>query len=841
MYTRLGVFTGLKANISEIGVVNNYSLYLGVARSRNIFYDSTSGEYLPYWYNDDEVVESTWHTSNFLGNDMPVRFGIESQLDLRSELLTLNTDFDLYSDPYFLRDFDRRSEDIDWGTVLGIDDTSAEEGAQEDTTTEGGPGTEVGDTDLQSDYLFTSKDTLQWNLGGSFSPRITPLQPVISNARITNYYFNMYWKSKDADTEGITGLDPALPGYVPTQSRTPFSFPSQKFYYPDSYLLPEIKAELSGTIFDVVYEKKAVSGSERQPGADQESESRTAPPWDEMHDEAQDNERESEYRLQEIQNDLPLRDRAVRKPFQHTLLYKILPEVNVSSRMNSSMWETPYDIDFSEEYSIFKTNGSSSLQYSAKLFDDYFILSDALIFSGTYQEHFNRAENVLSETWAEYLQQDYNSTLYTLMNNLTVTSFPLSAVNYFDRSSLTYRLTMKLLEKKFEFLDENDQPVYEDSTFTWEEDYITQHSLGAKLIFVPFTKQQILDIHAILPPLDEEINGTVTLNTGPFTTIAQGKLKKEPIDPDDENSPEEWNLKPLSLTERFSVNPQTTSILLEQLFTYDFDLAKWIKSRSTANFSFLSNNIVIKESFIFGDPALQTPENETEEVLPLFEDPYSNTSSLRLWFFYADFTMKKTYPFTFEPGIGWQQEDTKKFIPETVTIGIDTNPQNTPVWKNRISFLLDIDSSVTMNLIKFSDSLFTFTVGLELSIYRFLDLNFSFEAENNNIYRYFDGYTAITGEQTLDPFVDLGKSFNMFNMTDREESFFNAKRIRLSLVHHMHDWDLTVEFSAEPVLKTGDQGYKQYEWNRTFSVFVQWNPIPELRSRVRYDNDVVTF
>jgi hypothetical protein len=846
MYTRLGVFTGLEADISEIGVVDNYSLYLAVARSRNIYFDSTGGEYLPYWYDDEEIVESDWHTSNFLGNDMPVRFGFESHLDLRSEILTFNTDLDLYSDPYFLRDFDRRSEDIDWGTILGIDDEAAEENTEQDTTGTGGGGSGVGETNQQTNDLFTIKETLQWNIGGSFTPVMTPLQPIIRNARIRNFDVNMYWKSKDTDIDGITGLDSDLPGYVPVQSRTPFSFPSQKFYYPDSYLLPEVGAELSGTIFDVVYDKKVTPDGERQTAEDEDEKTAASPPWDKNQDVPQrekstGEEEEPEYRLGEIRNDLPLRDRSVRKPFQHSLLYKILPEVNVSSRMNSSLWNTPYDIDFSEEYSIFKTNGSSSLQYSAKLFDDYFIFSNEFIFSGTYQEHFNRAENVLSETWAEYQQQDYNSTLYTLTNNLTLSSFPLSSVDYFNQSSITYKLNMKLLEKKFDYIDDNDQPVYEDSTFEWDEEYVSQHSLGARVVFIPFTQQQILDVNTILPPLDQEINGTLTLNTGPFTTIAQGKLKKEPRDPDNEDSPEEWNLKPLSLTERFQINPESTSILLEQLFTYDFDLAKWVKSRSTANFSFFNNNIEIKESFIFGDPAIQTPDNTTEEVLPLFEDPYSNTSSLRLWFFYSNFTMKKTYPSTFEPGIGWQQEDNKKFIPETLTFGIDTNPQNNPVWKNRISFLLDIDTSVTMNLIKFSDSLFTFRVGLELSIYRFLDLNFSFEAENNNIYRYFDAYTAITGEETRDPFVDLGKSFNLFNMSDREESFFNAQRITLNLVHHMHDWDLTVEFSAEPVLQTGDDGVQQYEWNRTFSIFVQWNPIPELRSRVRYDNDVLDF
>jgi hypothetical protein len=53
-------------------------------------------------------------------------------------------------------------------------------------------------------------------------------------------------------------------------------------------------------------------------------------------------------------------------------------------------------------------------------------------------------------------------------------------------------------------------------------------------------------------------------------------------------------------------------------------------------------------------------------------------------------------------------------------------------------------------------------------------------------------------------------------------------------VHHLHDWDLTLRYDGRPVLRT-DLVPKQYVWGNSFSVLVQWVPLPEMRRSVKYE------
>jgi hypothetical protein len=55
-------------------------------------------------------------------------------------------------------------------------------------------------------------------------------------------------------------------------------------------------------------------------------------------------------------------------------------------------------------------------------------------------------------------------------------------------------------------------------------------------------------------------------------------------------------------------------------------------------------------------------------------------------------------------------------------------------------------------------------------------------------------------------------------------------------VHHLHDWDLTLRYEGKPLLET--QASKPvYTWSDSFSILLQWIPIPELRSNLKADKD----
>ena len=54
----------------------------------------------------------------------------------------------------------------------------------------------------------------------------------------------------------------------------------------------------------------------------------------------------------------------------------------------------------------------------------------------------------------------------------------------------------------------------------------------------------------------------------------------------------------------------------------------------------------------------------------------------------------------------------------------------------------------------------------------------------------------------MNPVVDLARSFNFFNPADRYTSAFKIRSLSLKAVHHLHDWDLSFEYTGAPKLVT---------------------------------------
>ncbi len=87
----------------------------------------------------------------------------------------------------------------------------------------------------------------------------------------------------------------------------------------------------------------------------------------------------------------------------------------------------------------------------------------------------------------------------------------------------------------------------------------------------------------------------------------------------------------------------------------------------------------------------------------------------------------------------------------------------------------------------------------------------------------------------MNPWADLLDSFNFFDVKARQRSRFKLKSLTFEIIHHMHDWDLSVRYEGKPALVTTATGNLQYTWNDSFSILLQWIPIPEMRSTMRND------
>ncbi len=157
-------------------------------------------------------------------------------------------------------------------------------------------------------------------------------------------------------------------------------------------------------------------------------------------------------------------------------------------------------------------------------------------------------------------------------------------------------------------------------------------------------------------------------------------------------------------------------------------------------------------------------------------------------------------------------------------------------WKNRSRLESSINSSWSLNLYPNSlglyENSFIFSFTLKYFLYKFLEFSITTNSYNNRTYQYVPGLVP----SWVNPITDLLKSFNFFNTQDRIESAFKIKSVVVDMVHHLHDWDLTLRYEGKPLLET--QASKPvYTWSDSFSILLQWIPIPELRSNLKADKD----
>jgi hypothetical protein len=175
--------------------------------------------------------------------------------------------------------------------------------------------------------------------------------------------------------------------------------------------------------------------------------------------------------------------------------------------------------------------------------------------------------------------------------------------------------------------------------------------------------------------------------------------------------------------------------------------------------------------------------------------------------------------------------------PSTLRLAYNSTGAPFWFWKDRVRLDASVKSAWNMNLQdkKYTENIFDFTFQLSLTVFQSLELTFSSVSYNSTTYRYFPSWATAEGTTWRDPITDLLKSVNFFNINDRYDSGFKIRSLSLKAVHHLRDWDLSVEYQGAPQLRTQANGTRRYEWSPTFSVLVQWLAVPEIKGRVHGD------
>lgn len=139
----------------------------------------------------------------------------------------------------------------------------------------------------------------------------------------------------------------------------------------------------------------------------------------------------------------------------------------------------------------------------------------------------------------------------------------------------------------------------------------------------------------------------------------------------------------------------------------------------------------------------------------------------------AVYSMSYDNPYELIPNLGWKALPYKKFIPRSLDINFSNSSQPIEIyaWKNRIKLQFLFNSSLNFNLIRVTDSSFSFSPKLVFKIHEFLDISFSAVSRNDVIARYFQDALnlpiVIPGEKNI--FKDLISSF-IFGMKNQDYS-----------------------------------------------------------------------
>ncbi len=528
VYTKLGAYAGVEADLSNLGAISSLQGSVGVATSRHL-YPSPSGDgrLVPYRSVDQEL-QPDWNTTNFLGVSLPFRYLLDVSGNARESWFSGSAGLELYSDPFVGVDFGDRAEDMDWFGLLS---------------------TEQGGVSASG----AAKSNLRWESSLRLSPSTAGLSPYLSSFSVREFGGSLDWQSRD-----IVEPEPE----VVEADRSPES----TFFYPARSVLPSLGISAGGTVFSYPLEP-----SGRQGDDDDETQRVEAPfrsPWE---------ERDPEGKEDPVQSGPSFRPPPIRSAsggfaypevFGSTIGYRLNSTTTVENSYDDEEWTSPDAVTFDVAYSSVTTNNTARLTYSSELLERLFTLSGAVEVAGRYRSIYNQPpdpdENILS---IQRQAAQYRS--FATANTSTFTLAPIPTGSLFGASNLEYRLGADIFRIVYdEEASEGVPPSeasYKNETLEWTDEFVTTHSIGANLRASVRENQQSLSVSTTLPPLEQSYEGRLASTVGPWN----GTVRIAATDPKENPDPDgTLTFDPLSFDQRLSF---AQSARVTQTLLYDIE------------------------------------------------------------------------------------------------------------------------------------------------------------------------------------------------------------------------------------------------------------------------------
>jgi len=403
-------------------------------------------------------------------------------------------------------------------------------------------------------------------------------------------------------------------------------------------------------------------------------------------------------------------------------------------------------------------------------------------------------------------ERAYNETFFTSSWDFSASVRPLFQSAIWGSSSISYSLR-GLLGKTTVDISDIDNPEWNWTWMDWDKD-IQTHQVSLNLSANIMDHNQTISVSAVLPPKDAMVSASAVFRAWISETSIRTSIR-EPLKDDLRK------FEPIYITETLN-------------------LGSWGRFRQY---------LVI------------TPEDDRGFT--------TVTSDLSIYGFTASFSMTYARPWEFNrkeleinPNAPlWTQEYEDEFgatqffddrlVPKELRFGYVKTFTKNNLWGKRLSFSFNIDTSLTFDLQRYTNSRMSFGLGINIGIANFLDINFSTRSENAVMYKYFQDIfffdkppmELYPGSQT-NIFTDLFYSFAFWDDDLRRRSGFKLKSMNLSLIHHLGDWNAKLTVSMLPELyRPPYPDIPYYRFNTEVSFLIQWIPIGEIKTQIDYNKN----
>jgi hypothetical protein len=278
--------------------------------------------------------------------------------------------------------------------------------------------------------------------------------------------------------------------------------------------------------------------------------------------------------------------------------------------------------------------------------------------------------------------------------------------------------------------------------------------------------------------------------------------------------------------------------------------------------------LTFKPNWYISQQIVYDPGNkQTTNAGTVISDPDSlrphftnSTTTLQLGGFNAKYVMGYSYPYSFiystenygPTGLppnqtsAWTPGGKQKFIPMTFSMSYTLNLKKDTIWKKRLSYSIALNAAMTLDLQRYTNSNLTFSLDASLAVSHFMDMRLTFSSSNYALYSYLMGLKlpffynkeltdALKSAHTeTNPFVDLWNSFGFAGDAKRRASGFKMGTMKFGVVHHLGDWDASLDIALTPYEDIYHGTPYRWKINPEIQFLVRWIPVDEVKQNVYY-------